>query len=282
MILLWWNVCTVRGFFVPSLTRTTRKTASSWLVTGSRTASLARNKPTTTTKINRAFVGRPLLASLPTPLDAETTESGDAKKPSTPSSINESRRSSSPATTARLAESYLSLPRHHSHPGVNQILQSTEVAIRQLHKHSTQIQTKSIQAAKEAGRAHEKVYANNYVDLGKVDTIGFDFDYTLVTYSEELLDLIYDMALNRLVTSRQYPLEMLDSGLQFDPFFSIRGLAVDTKTGWVCHLSSTHKVAVAYEGRNRVPTSRIYHEYRGKRGMPPAERKRRLRPLNDL
>jgi hypothetical protein len=38
-----------------------------------------------------------------------------------------------------------------------------------------------------------------------------------------LLNLIYDMALKRLVLDRQYPLEMLDAGLKFDPFFSIRG-----------------------------------------------------------
>ena len=57
---------------------------------------------------------------------------------------------------------------------------------------------------------------------------------------------------------------------------------MDTKTGWICHLSYTHKVAVAWEGREKVPTPRIYAEYRGKRGMTPSERKKRLKPLNDL
>lgn len=69
----------------------------------------------------------------------------------------------------------------------------------------------------------ESVYANSYVDLGKVDTVGFDYDYTLVTYTKELLELIYDMALTRLVEEKDYPEEMLTSGLKFDPFFSIRG-----------------------------------------------------------
>lgn len=209
-------------------------------------------------------------ASLPTSIEAETRDYGEPTNPN----INSNG-------TERISQDYLTLPRH-SHAGVNEVLVNTETTVRQLHVHSRQIQQKTIEAAKEAGRHHEKVYANNYVDLSKIDTVGFDFDYTLVTYSEELLELIYDMALNRLVSSRQYPTEMLSSGLKFDPFFSIRGLAVDVKTGWVCHLSSTHKVAVAFEGRKRVPTSRIYDEYRGKRGMPPAERKRRLRPLNDL
>lgn len=69
----------------------------------------------------------------------------------------------------------------------------------------------------------ESVYANSYVDLGKVDTVGFDFDYTLVTYTTELLSLIYDMSLKRLVQEKEYPREMLTAGLKFDPFFSIRG-----------------------------------------------------------
>jgi hypothetical protein len=138
--------------------------------------------------------------------------------------------------------------------------------------------------------------------------VGFDYDYTLVTYTEELLELIYDTALKRLVHDRHYPLEMLEAGLKFDPRFSIRGktgrrvwtgtvdhawhidtdvvvfvgLAVDKETGWICHLSYTHKVAVAWEGREKVSTSRIYKEYRGKRALNPSERKSRLKPLNDL
>ena len=48
------------------------------------------------------------------------------------------------------------------------------------------------------GPCHERVFANSYVDLGKVDTVGFDYDYTLVTYTEELLELIYDMALKTI------------------------------------------------------------------------------------
>lgn len=220
---------------------------------------------------------------------------------------------------------YLTLPRH-SHLGVNTILEKTEGVLRALHRHSKKVQNDHIAAAKEAGLRHEVVYANTYVDLGKINVIGyvrdsclfdlpistasgskhallntfgsyhsliyvprlthahrFDFDYTLVTYTEQLLELIYDMALKRLVKDRQYPSDMLgNSRLKFDPFFSIRGLAVDLKTGWITHLSYTHKVAVAWEGREKLPTSRIFEEYRGKRALRPSERSRRLKPLNDL
>lgn len=96
------------------------------------------------------------------------------------------------------------------------------------------------------------------------------------------MELIYERALARLVSDRHYPQELLTSGLQYDPFFSIRGLAVDKETGWITHLSYTHKVAVAWEGRKKLPSSRIFQEYRGKRALTPSARKKRLKPLNDL
>lgn len=70
--------------------------------------------------------------------------------------------------------------------------------------------------------------------------------------------------------------------MTFSPDFPIRGLAVDRETGWICHLSYTHKVAVAFEGRQRVSRERLETEYRGKRSLRPSERKVRLKPLNDL
>jgi HAD superfamily 5'-nucleotidase-like hydrolase len=181
-----------------------------------------------------------------------------------------------------IPDSLMSLPRH-SHEGVNNILIKTENALRGLHHYAEKIDVAYGKSSTEKSVVSESlVYSNSYVDLAKIDIIGFDYDYTLVTYTNELLELIYDMALNRLVEKLQYPLEMLSAGLKYDPNFSIRGLAVDKETAWICHLSYTHKVAVAWEGRQKVPTSRVYSEYRGKRVMNPAERKSRIKPLNDL
>lgn len=184
-------------------------------------------------------------------------------------------------------EDFLTVLPRHSHEAVDEILNRTEMSLRSLYHHSMELgqddtEPHTMGESTMTGGSHEKVFANSYVDFGRIDTIGFDFDYTLVTYTEELLDLIYDMTLKRLVLDRQYPLEMLNSGLKFDPRFSIRGLAVDRETGWICHLSYTHKVALAWEGRKRVSTERIFQEYQGKRAMNPSERRSRIKPLNDL
>jgi hypothetical protein len=124
--------------------------------------------------------------------------------------------------------SMLELPRH-PHKGVNEILIETERLLDSMHTHSKRVDMNTIKRSSQnqTGGAHDAIFSNTYVDLGKVDTVGFDYDYTLVTYTDELLELIYDMALKRLVHDRYYPTEMLDAGLKFDPFFSIRGLAVD-------------------------------------------------------
>ena len=130
-----------------------------------------------------------------------------------------------PSVKVPIPSSLLSLPRH-SHVGVNDILVKTEATLKALHAHSKVVESTKLFTMSDdnTGPCHERVFANSYVDLGKVDTVGFDYDYTLVTYTEELLELIYDMALKRLVHDKQYPLEMLHSHLQFNPRFSIRGM----------------------------------------------------------
>jgi len=213
----------------------------------------------------------------------ETSPEAEAEMPESTGTSTEEIQSARSKNVGFAEEAMLSLPRH-SDENVDLILRQTEEVLQALQDHSkTLVREDSISDDELSTKQQdEKIYANAYVDLAKCNVIGFDYDYTLVTYTEELLDLIYDMALRRLVKYFQYPAEMLRIGLKFDPFFSIRGLAVDKETGWICHLSYTHKVSVAWEGRARVPTSKIYQEYRGKRAMRPSERRKRLKPLNDL
>jgi len=182
----------------------------------------------------------------------------------------EQAQDSPPAISSPL----LQLPRHPD-PAIDAILTKTESILHTLSQETRTATPSSVAAA-------EAIYANNYVDLGKIDTVGFDYDYTLVTYTDELLQLIYTKSLERLVDKHQYPSTLLHANLTYDPSFSIRGLAVDKETGWIAHLSYTHKVAVAWQGRHKVSTSQLHQEYRTKRALTPTERKQRLKPLNDL
>ena len=184
-----------------------------------------------------------------------------------------------------MEEKLFALPTH-TNKDVDAVIRYTETSLKGLHQHSLKMEATAPYTMGESdltGGGHEIIFANSYTDLGKIDIVGFDYDYTLVTYKEEMLGLIYDMSLKRLVMERQYPFQMLDDKkMKFDPRFSIRGLAVDKETGWICHLSYTHKVAVAWEGREKVTSSRLFEEYRGKRALRPSERRDRIKPLNDL
>jgi len=47
---------------------------------------------------------------------------------------------------------------------------------------------------------YSKIYSNHYLNLSDVSVIGFDLDYTLVNYTEELQHLIYMLAASILIT----------------------------------------------------------------------------------
>lgn len=175
------------------------------------------------------------------------------------------------------------LPRHASNDEVNRILDRTEELLEKIHSDRLCDEDEDDDLRDDGEGDLESVYANSYVDLGRIHTVGFDFDYTLVTYTRDLQELIYDMALERLVSNKHYPTEMISNdSMKFDPKFSIRGLAVDRDNAWICHLSYTHKVAVAWDGRKKLGRQELTEEYSGKRSLKPSIRKKRLKPLNDL
>jgi hypothetical protein len=77
-------------------------------------------------------------------------------------------------TDDSLPEKMLQLPTH-PHTGVNDILLETEHLIRSMHTHSKKVDVKNPQPSlpKKEGGAHDAIFANTYVDLGKVATVGF-------------------------------------------------------------------------------------------------------------
>lgn len=174
---------------------------------------------------------------------SEFTSSLEDSSLTKPNTTNGSQaRPTSPATNY---SDMTVLPRHPSNEIANEILIQTEAALRKMQEKELFLargeENNAVWSAARKGAIHgdsargggsavvdmdtededilmemdqESVYANSYVDLGKVDTVGFDFDYTLVTYTQQLLELIYDMSLRRLVNEKEYPSAMLSSGLK--------------------------------------------------------------------
>lgn len=89
-----------------------------------------------------------------------------------------------------LPEYMVTLPRH-SHQAVNTILEETEQLIQKMHKHSKRLDAIDIPELMvgKTGGDYDTIFANSYVDMGKVDTVGFDYDYVSRFFANSHVDM---------------------------------------------------------------------------------------------
>ena len=110
--------------------------------------------------------------------------------------------------------------------------------------------------------------------------IGFDLDYTLVSYTPDLQSFLYDRAKQRLLERHAFPSSLQDCS--FDEKFAIRGLSVDPSTGLLLNLSNSQRVgsSSAYRGKSAVSAAELKQLYGPYRHIPIGELQA-LRPLHD-
>jgi len=113
------------------------------------------------------------------------------------------------------------------------------------------------------GVSRGDVFANNDLDLRNVSSIGFNYDYTLALYSEELHGTLYKMAADKLVEEFHYPSDI--SHYKYDATFPIRGLHFDMKNGYLMKISSTNRVQLGavYRGYRKIADEEVLNEYGG-------------------
>ncbi|CAE7399410.1 unnamed protein product, partial [Symbiodinium sp. CCMP2592] len=179
----------------------------------------------------------------------------------------------------------LQLPRHPENDKANKVLAKAERLANEILSSPPSLQKSRDRDVAGRVDAQDRVYANTFVDLGSAKVIGFDYDYTLVSYKPAVLHLIYRLATEQLVSRLGYPRDMLNDLPGYDAKFAIRGLAVDLKTAWICMLTLRYRVSIAFFGREQVDPSTVRRTYRSETGsgiLPPEERKKRFKPLNDM
>ncbi|XP_028415649.1 5'-nucleotidase domain-containing protein 2-like [Dendronephthya gigantea] len=111
---------------------------------------------------------------------------------------------------------------------------------------------------------HEKsVFANNELSLRDIAVYGFDYDYTLAHYTNELNNLIYQMSLEKLINEYSYPEELRT--MTYDPEFVIRGLHIDINKGIMMKIDSYQNImpGTAYRGYQQISEEDIHRYYRG-------------------
>ena len=126
----------------------------------------------------------------------------------------------------------------------------------------------------------ESVFCNNPLALQDISVIGFDYDYTLVSYTHEVQHLIYDKARDYLLSHAGYPSRL--KSMSYDENFAIRGLLFDKKTGMLLKLSVSQRVSSAFIGRREVEHDELLRAYGGTLHVSTAYMKRNMVWVNDL
>src|SRR3954463_7098862 len=100
---------------------------------------------------------------------------------------------------------------------------------------ATVARTPGLEALNAAGRALEiprrsRVYVNRNLRLHKIETFGFNMDYTLAIYTQARIEeLSMRATLDKLCANKGYPEEIRH--LTYDAALAIRGLVVDRMNG---------------------------------------------------
>lgn len=107
------------------------------------------------------------------------------------------------------------------------------------------------------------VYANNEICLDDIEVYGFDYDYTLATYKQDLHHVLYDLGRDALVTKYKYPEGIGE--MNFNPEFAIRGLHYDIRKGLLMKIDSFHNIQLGtvYRGTAQLSDSEVMAQYDG-------------------
>jgi HAD superfamily 5'-nucleotidase-like hydrolase len=78
--------------------------------------------------------------------------------------------------------------------------------------------------------SRRKIFVNRNLRLDKIETIGFDMDYTLAVYKKvRIEELAFSLTVEKLIAKKGYPPAI--RAVRYDPDRVIRGLVIDKKRG---------------------------------------------------
>lgn len=109
------------------------------------------------------------------------------------------------------------------------------------------------------------IFANNQVNLSDINVYGFDYDYTLASYTPNKVEnFIHQNALKNLVNQFRYPKELLK--INYDENFVIRGLHYDIENQLLMKLDSFSVINQpglypCYRGRKPISYKEVSQTY---------------------
>ncbi|KAI9296886.1 HAD-superfamily hydrolase [Neoconidiobolus thromboides FSU 785] len=126
------------------------------------------------------------------------------------------------------------------------------------------------------------VFCHNEVNLDFIQTYGFDYDYTLANYTQELPKKIFTMLRDMLVLRMGYPKALLE--FNYDPSFAVRGLHYDVKTGYLMKVDAYHNIQLntVYFGKQPIKDINTIIELHNGTHISPKYMLENLTQLNDM
>lgn len=92
-----------------------------------------------------------------------------------------------------------------------------------------------------------RIFVNRTLNMNNIKLIGFDMDYTIVTYNVPALEeKTFELVLNRLIKNKNYPNALKDFNFDYD--FIIRGLVIDIDLGNILKINKYGYVKKAAHG----------------------------------
>ncbi|RUS21625.1 5' nucleotidase family-domain-containing protein [Endogone sp. FLAS-F59071] len=127
-----------------------------------------------------------------------------------------------------------------------------------------------------------EVFINNELNLSHIEVYGFDYDYTMANYTDQLSRTIYQILRDILIEQLRYPAGL--RCLDFDPDFAIRGLHYDLQNGWLMKVDSFGNIQLntVYVGREPIKNPDQIIQLHNGIHIPPHYLNTNMFQLNDL
>jgi 5'-nucleotidase len=115
-----------------------------------------------------------------------------------------------------------------------------------------------------------RIYCNRNLRLDRIRFIGFDMDYTLARYTEQMEHLQAELVLERMVS--QYGYDPSALAAKYDPRFAIRGLTVDKLSGNVFKMDAHRFVGRVWHGKQPLDSESRKALYTNRKVSPRDDR----------
>ncbi|PAA83146.1 hypothetical protein BOX15_Mlig031616g1 [Macrostomum lignano] len=109
------------------------------------------------------------------------------------------------------------------------------------------------------------IFTNTEMSLQDIDVYGFDYDFTLANYNDNVAAFMFESAKRHLVQRYNYPRNIMH--FLYNPSFAARGMHFDIKRGLFLKTDAVHNIqpGTVYRGLRSLSSDQVAKIYKGTR-----------------